>query len=160
MRNFVINFKFVLETLWLHFLRGEKWKAFLQVVGNDLQKTNIQFVSSVTATRELYLYSSQKIYLEKRLNDLYDPIDRNIYVEKKSLDRDLVTYQNSEYGVAYLYQNSEPNVVYMFQNSDIANQINYTVHCPYSTSSSEANIKDLLNTYKQSGTNYELLFDL
>ena len=76
---------------------------FLQSCLSGLQTLNNKFNAYTQSVQEDIKFNGQKIYLQRRLNDLYDPTNRAIYI---------VTSQNIE--TKYIFDNSESQTDYIY----------------------------------------------
>ena len=159
MRVYDIDYAKLFAGLWPWFIRGATWVDFMFSWINPISYVNSLFTSQVDEVRDTLLYDSRVIYLQKRLWTLYDNSEAT-YVEKKIIDRNPVLSQISEQRTDFTYQISESLHSYFYQQSEVLNQINYIVHLPTALSTLEDRIRATVMQYRQSGTQFDLAFDL
>jgi len=109
-------------------------------------------------------YNGQTIYLEKMLNDRFDPIQRRIVIQHED-DNGVFWYLEDEGQAAkYLYAESETGgtLAYLYNegenSSGLPDGIDFRVKAPLSLSSLEVRMKSEINKYKLAGKQYEITF--
>jgi hypothetical protein len=117
----------------------------------------IRLYQAFSRNRSANLYrlqiTGQVCYLEKMLNDRYDPIDRRIYIDEAIERPPLYLYQDAESKPVYLgekplYQDTEFGInlddFIVFVHNEIIFEFN--------------ELRSLVNLYKLAGTRYSVQF--
>lgn len=119
---------------------------------------NSRLVPFIDETREFFNHDSRKIYLEKRLNDLYDSVARGIFITNTSVDTQQYLYNDSE-GVqeTYIYNAAElqPNV-YLYNAAETLQTVNFVVNVPNTVTFTDETITGLVNKYVTSGKTFSI----
>ena len=128
---------------------------FLQSCLTGLQTLNNNFFSFVTGVKEDLKFNGQKIYLERRLNDLYDNSQRRIYII--NLDNFEITYvfRNSEDQTLFVDRIGEGEPpLYIARNNEELNDTNFRVMIPSGVD--ESMVRVTVDRYIISGLSYEV----
>jgi hypothetical protein len=109
--------------------------------------------------RETNLYvlsiTPQVCFLEKMLNDRYDPDARRIFIQSASSDRKYL-YRADEQKYLYLYLPAETEPVYIYSPAELLTaDVDFMVCVPH-IAFNEAEMRALLDSYKLAGVNYAL----
>lgn len=136
------------------------------------QSLNVQFIyASTRGLRDVYdwlinlrqqksyelQFTGQIIYLEHVLNDQFDPIYRQIYIEDAADVEYLYIYNQIEAEQqTYLYNNTEPfNGIYLDTNQEQQSSNQFIVNIP-NTGINQDQLKKWINKYKLAGKNYTI----
>lgn len=157
MRNYRVDHYILAVNVLPQKLRGGIIQAFVKVFGGILQGLNNTFVDTVLSTRDFLQHDTRKVYLEKRLNDLYDNFGRGISITKLSTERPFTTYQSSEGQHKYDYQISESLHAYSYQISEGLSSLNFTINLPTALGAEQDKLIATVNEYLQSGTQYNIV---
>jgi hypothetical protein len=186
MRSYLIDFVKITKDLLPHFLQqkgavswvtasdffwvtadGQAWGtgsasrhlAWLRVLVSPLTAVNELFRTFVAGTRYSMYLTGQVVYLEKYLNDLYDPISIRIYIEDGDASVPLYLDNKPDAQPIIVYNKSEAQTAPILLNrADLANDDDFIIVIPYSniTSTGESLIRARVNQYKQAGKRYSI----
>ena len=91
----------------------------------------------------------QVCYLEKALNDKYDPIQRRIFIEDGAENEPVYLFIRDEQKPVYLYARSEEKPVYLIQRAESAEYgVDFTVHVPAGLTFNMAEMRTYVTVYK------------
>jgi hypothetical protein len=158
MSKFDINYRVLVRRLVPYFLRGTKFIEYLVTCTYPLNVLNNTFSTFRDNTYQFLIHDSRRIYLEKRLNDLYDITLRRITVtNNSSADVQTYLYKKSEGEVdTFLFKKSELSLLdtYLYKKSETLNDAGFIIDVPVSVSTSDTVIERTLNQYVTSGKAY------
>lgn len=118
---------------------------------------------------EFYLFFSKKkydltfdgrvVYLEHVLNDIFDPLNREIFIEDAPQQQTHYIFNEIEGNEAvYMYNEIEQqDEFYLYNQEEIDNSPSFIVWVPSTIIFNESQMKALVNKYKISGKNYVIL---
>lgn len=188
MKNYTLNFYQIAKNLLPHFLQkkallgwvtsggffwvtatGESWGtgeatrhlAWLQSLMAPLQSLNATFVAFVADVRYRLNLTGQVIYLEHYLNDLYDPIQRRIYISDGDPSSPIFVYNKAD-GVqdVVIYNKADAQpATYLNTKADFDGQVDFIINIPFDldlTPILEDKIKASTNIYKPAGRRYRI----
>lgn len=101
--------------------------------------------------------NGQVIYLEHYLNDLFDSVNRGIYISDDNLVIPPYIYNQDHKGL-YLYNSGDPIILY--NDADFEGQGSFIVNVPGSislTESLEKRIRAAVNRYRQAGALFTVI---
>lgn len=120
-----------------------------------LKYIKAQFDTFTYNKREQIKYNSQIIYLRKRLNDLYDPLLRRIYIVNNLGIPINYLYNKSEEtteNTQYIYNKSEETsstVYYVYNKGEEQTDIeDFTIYVPNSVFYDDSEFEKNVNIYK------------
>jgi hypothetical protein len=125
-------------------------------------------VSPVVTVYNLFLrYRNAKLYqlgitpqvcfLEKMLNDRFDPQDRRIYIGDGLRYDPIYIFQDDEEKPIWLYDESEAQPVYLYTDGEtLLNGDDFIVYVNVLIPFNEIEMKALLNSYKLAGKRYKI----
>jgi hypothetical protein len=164
---FSINLSNIITWLLPTFLRGPGLQAWLKALVTPLQA--LHNMLSAYRTRKHYemAITSQVIYLEKMLNDIYDPTNEAIYIDDiGKVDKVYLFNKIEGKQPPYIYNKSESGYVptYLHNKTEITYIFNFVVMVPaaiYSdlllnNSQGLASMKANINHYKLFGVTYTI----
>lgn len=95
-------------------------------------------------------FNGQVVYLEHLLNDLFDPNDRQIYIDDPALISPTYVFNDSEVNEStYLTNTSEVvDGVYMFNESELAGQSDFIIKIPASVTYDAEILTIYVNKYR------------
>lgn len=144
--------------LLMGFLRQDLLKEFVGVVVGQINGASTLHTFYQEKEYEM-TFTGQVIYLEHYLNDLYDPINRDIYIE--DFDGPETTYlfnkaENNE--ETYLFNKSENEPpTYLYNKAELqALQIDFVVFVPASVTFTEVVMRKQIDKYKLAGKAYKI----
>lgn len=158
MFNYIINWSKVIREnipLFFHLSFRLNWI-------NALIKPFKIIYSEFVITRAEYLYKvgykHQKNYLERILNDRFDPSLRRIYLADNTTTNTFYLYKNIESKPPlYMYKNSEGKPpLYMRKNSEYSTSSGFVVFVPSDLVYEEAWLRATVNYYRFAGINYSI----
>lgn len=153
-----LNSRTIVFNLIPSFLRGTKFVNFLYSLTNGLEYCN-------TNTLEFLKYTSQTIYIEKYLNDLYDNILRRISIEN-NIKLQTYLFRRSELSTqnTYLFRRSEissnPNFQPTFikqRSESTSSDYNYFVYVPSALIAQGSAINQTLNLLNPADKTFNII---
>ena len=161
---FNIDLPAIIEWLLPTWLRGSFTKAFLNSLVVTLQNLHNNLEDYRILKEYELSINGQVIWLEKMLNDRYDPSSQQIYIEDVGLVEQVYLNNKSENPrPPYIYNKAHPGTpTYLRNRSEDVYQFNFTVWVPISIytgllDNNETELKAmkaLINKYKMFGTIY------
>lgn len=127
-----------------------------------LQTLNAQLAAFVNQTRYLMSLTGQVIYLEHYLNDLFDPIERRIYIDDGALTLPPYLYNQADEHEPewYLYNTADgEDPIYLYNIPDYANNGWFIVFVPAAIPLTPTFLNECrraVNRYKQAGPTYQI----
>ncbi len=188
MISYVINFYQVAKNLLPHFLQkkeilgwitegglfwvtatGESWGtgdasrhlAWLRSLMAPLQSLNSTFVDYVADVRYRLRLTGQVIYLEHYLNDLYDNVERRIYITDGDAILPVFIYNKADGQEPIdIYNKSEMQApLYLTNKSEFDGNVDFIINIPYDTATTPIlldKIKASTNIYKPAARRYRI----
>lgn len=109
--------------------------------------------NSFTIFRESMIYrltiTPQVCYLEKLLNDRYDPIARRIYIDKPMQYSEWYLYQEDEQKPEYLFTEPEAQPMFLYTEGETSLlAVDFIVKVPASLTFNEIEFNAILAAYK------------
>lgn len=142
-------------------LRGEKIQAWVKVLIRPLQTLNDGFAVYVNDTFYLVSFTGQVIYLEKVLNDLYDPIGTGIYItDGNNIGIPKYVYTKAENRPIYIYNKAESSTpVYVYNKTEYLTSLDFIVNVPAAllNPALETQIMGIVERYKLAGKRYTIV---
>lgn len=129
-------------------IRKIRMVTWLGALLTPVKGLHTQFLIFTNTTRYEITITGQVCSLEYHLNRLFDPVDKQIYIE----DADTTS-------TVYIFTESENNPVYLPVYITGA-AADFVVHCPSSNKSQRVAIRAFLDKYKLPTKRYQLKFDL
>lgn len=125
--------------------------SYIRHALGGLQSLNDQFYDFVIDKKEELKYNSQIIYLQKRLNDLFDNTQRRVYIANISSIPIQYVYNNTEFQNDYVYSITEAN-----KNNFIVGDLSeigtdsydFKVYVPSTLVYNEDYMNSIINKYK------------
>lgn len=157
---FNIDMKKLGKRVLPHFLRKPNVILFLNSCLDVLQGLNDEMVVFAEAIDTKVRQTSQVIYLEKLLNDRFDPTLKRIFIQNTSEVNFLYIRNNVEGQpqTVFLSNNSEgAGPVYYENNSEIAALDDYIINVPASASIDEDELRSQVNVYNLAGKKYDVI---
>lgn len=140
------------------FLRKPVILAFLRVLLSPV----LFLFSLFSKNRDNNLYqlqiTPQVCYLEKMLNDRYDPQERRIYITDGEMRDTDYLYLQSELQDEYIFLESEKKDEYYFLENEIGfSGATFIIHVPQAVSFNENEMRGLVNSYKLTTRSYDIV---
>lgn len=139
-------------------LRKAKHFAFLNSLVTPLQQLHSLFLQF----RENQLYdlkiTGQVIYLELVLNDIFDPVQRRIYIEDGEIYEPPVFYEEYKNQPVIFNEEASASNPIFWNTENIENRINvnFYVWVPSDVVFDTSRMKAVVNKYKVFGRTYEI----
>lgn len=106
---------------------------FLQACLKGLQTLNDLFNTYTIAVQEDIKFNGQKIYLQRRLNNLYDNTNRAIYIVTTQGIETKYIFDNNESQTDYVYDISEASTPFYVGNvNEIGAEYDFIIYVPTS----------------------------
>lgn len=152
---FDVNFKDIVNKLLPLEIRKEPNQSILYALVKPLQTLNESFVIFRNAINYKLLFNAQVIYLEHFLNDLYDPINRGIYIEDTADIEYTYLFNKSENRPVYIYNKSEGKPkFYLYNKQEYGGLYEYIIMVPVGISFNELLMRKQVNIYNNAGRRY------
>lgn len=147
--KFNVVFRYIVSELTPGFLRKSAFVNFLYSLIKGLQDTNDAFYQK---TEDIFYYlkfNAQVIYLEKYLNDQYDPVQRRINISQLDYVATNYLFNDAEAEAPFYLDNaSEVSVpIYFFNNTPSSGSYNFLVNVPNTLSSFSNKITASVNLF-------------
>lgn len=121
---------------------------FLQACLKGLQTLNDTFNAYTLATQEDIKYNGQKIYLTRRLNNLYDNSLRRIYIVTQQGIESKYIWRNSESQTDFVYRTIEAHPpFYLGRIGEGGDEYDFIVYIPISLVYNEDQFNATINRY-------------
>ena len=159
--NYDVDYKKLVKWLIPIPILGKRIVAFIGVMVYEL-KTIYQ---NILRNRENFIYylsiTPQVVYLEKMLNDRYDPFTRGIHIDDGQSFDPIYHYKKLEDKPVYVFKKSESEpLIYLYTKSETGNDASdFVVNVPVGVVFNEAEMKSLIDTFKLAGTVYKIVVD-
>lgn len=108
------------------------------------------FKSNRTANVYVCKHNSQVCFLEGALNDVFDAVDRGIYIDDPVYVDPVYVYRNFELKPVYIYKDVEAQPVYVYKDSELysAGGVQFVVFVPVALVYDVDRLKALVNFYR------------
>jgi len=141
-------------------LQKESIKSLLYVMVKPIQTLHSSFISFRDGTNYKLLFNGQVIYLEHYLNDVYDPVNREIYIEDTAnLDYDYTGNKIENRPDLYLVNKTEipPESAWIITNQvEYNSQVEFIVKIPVAVSYNEIIMRDQIKKYTIAGKRFNI----
>ncbi len=155
------------KTLIPRKIRGQNLVAMLGAMLIPIQSINNKFVQWAKELRYKLSFTGQVIYLEHILNDVFDPVNRLIYIDDPTVintDLNAIFYKIEDQPVDFVtyYSTGEPNPMPLqeglYYQSEYTLVPHFIVFVPTSilTASIQINISGIVDYYKIAGKKYTI----
>lgn len=151
---FDVNFKDIVNKLLPLEIRKEPNQSILYALVKPLQTLNESFVIFRNATEYKLLFNAQVIYLEHYLNDLYDPVNRGIYIEDTADIEYTYLFKDIENRPLYLHKESENTPVFIKTKSEYNGLYEFIIMIPTGVIYHELLLRNQVNNYNTAGRRY------
>lgn len=153
-----IDFKNLLIQLLPKPLRKVKWLSFLLTLISPV----IGLYNAFMAFRNLMLYrltiTPQVCFLEKMLNDRYDPIERRIWIDDAKVYDYIYVFLKVEDKPVYFYKKSENKPVYMYTRAETnIFGADFTINIPLAVVYNMNELIALVNSYKLASKKFKIV---
>jgi len=163
---FNVNLTSVITWLLPSFLRGNAITALIKALVLPLQNLHLSLDAFRTQKQYELNITSQVIWLEKMLNNIFDPINEQIYIEDVEADVQVyIAHKYESHRPPYIYHRSESAYpTFIYHRNEVLLQSNFTVMVPVliyngllqNNSSGLNKMKASINKYKLFGTTYTI----
>lgn len=143
---------------------------FFKPITSTVETTQDAFYDLYNSKKYELTFNGQVIYLEKYLNDQYDPLLTRIYIETNDLTSDLFLFNTVEANEeVYVFNNSEfsspytaptgsdPEQVYVYSVSETINFNAFTVYVPVGMIYDAAIMRKQIDAYRLPGKQYNIV---
>lgn len=137
-------------------LRLGRFLDFIYSLVKPLKTTNIAFQAFRNQINYKLQFNGQVIYLERYLNDVYDPISRRIFISDAVRKPIHYLYNKLESKPnTYLYNNSEGHApFYLFNQIEHNGGISFWVNIPWDVNYNTIVITNQIKIYKLAGKGF------
>ena len=107
----------------------------------------------------LLRYNGQSMYIERALNDTFDPDQQRIYITSAYADNKLYLYSKSEQRTpVYLYNKSEnSSSTYIYNSNETEFDVDFIVYVDHTITYDESRMRAIINQYKLYGKTYKIV---
>lgn len=157
---FDIDMKKLGKRILPHFLRKANGLLFLNSCLDVLQGLNDEMVAFAEAIDTKVRQTSQVIYLEKLLNDRFDPVLRRIFILNTSEVNFLYIGNNAEEQPqdVFLANNSEgADPVFYGNNIEVEALDDYIINVPTAVTFDEDELRSQVDVYNLAGKQYAVI---
>lgn len=157
--RYIVSFSLYCLSFLPWFLQRRKTEKYVQSLLNPLQVFNNEFVVYVKDTVYLTSFTGQVIYLEHILNDLYDSIDRSIFIsDGNQLPLPPYIYNKIEARPRFVYNKAEAslNKTYLHNKLEYALTYDFIVNTPVVISALDLQVSGIVRRYKIAGKRFTI----
>lgn len=150
---FDIDINKIFRRFMPHFLRKPVMLDYLASAAKAIKDVNINFVALRDAVLLKLSFTGQTIYLEKLLNDNYDPVLRRIYIDNTNI-QNYIYWRNVIESAPpfYLFNDSEVSApVYLSNYSEVEASIHFIVNIPVAVTFDPIDVNADVRRYAQAG---------
>lgn len=126
-------------------------QAWIQVLLSAIKTAYNNFIAYRADTNKRLRYNSQQIVLSNLLNDMFDLVNRGIYIETQSDLRPIVyLFVKADNKPIYLHTKAENKPFYLYTKAEYSGQYDFIVTVPAGilTAADEIRLKATVKTYK------------
>lgn len=153
------NLYYLIQILVWRVVRKPRIVDFIYAASKPLRDVVLLFNALRDNTRYELQFNGQVIYLEHVLNDLFDPVNREIYITDDANIEYTYIYLNGESGTnqPYIYLNSETptNQAYLATSAEQLSQYHFIVNIP-ATVVDLYGLRAIIDKYKLAGRRYSI----
>ena len=133
---------------------------FISILKGGIGRVNTNFRNFVSGQLYYINITGQVIYLERILNDLYDPSFRRIYITDAAVVLPPYVYALSDdEAPLYIYDASDMEApLYLYTLDEYYTNPEFIVNVPVARSSFDLRIKKIVNTYKLAAAKYAVVY--
>lgn len=142
-----------------HFLRKPDMLDYLSGAAKGLKDVNDLFVTLRDETLLKLSYTGQTIYLERLLNDNYDPILRRIYIDNTNV-QNFVYWRNVIENSPEVYLNNKAEAAtpdYLGNVVELIASIHFIVNVPVTLVFDTIDFNDDIRRYAQAGKTWTIV---
>lgn len=159
MRNYYLWFREVFKYLVPFKIRGVLFETWIASLLQPVQTRNLLFADFVGDTRYLLRFNGQVIYLEHRLNDEWDNIDRRIYIDDPlgtDIFPNLVFNKIEQENTFVIYNKSENQESFIYNQIELQTDYDFIVYVPAEIYTNQINLemRQVIDTYRIAGKTY------
>lgn len=159
MLKFPVNFRKLASDLMPFFLRDPQTVKLIEHPNSALQEVNDNLVTFRDGISFDLSFTSGKAYLQEVLNQLFDPIDRGIFIENQTdfLADNFIKFDVESGTDDFTYFESEgkpPRFYYL--ESEYAIAVTFIVFVPAALVFDQDEMEALVNKYRAAGRPFEI----
>lgn len=152
---FSVNFNDIVNKLLPIRLQTIRNRSLLYAMIKPLQSLNTNFVILRNAINYKLLFNAQVIYLEHFLNDLYDPVNRGIYIQDTANIDYKYLFNKNENRPVYIYNKSENKPkFYLYNKQEYGGLFEFKIMVPVGVSFNELLMRKQVKFYNNAGRRY------
>lgn len=138
------------------------WEAYLKVMSSAFKNVFALIYAKATEVNEFLIPTGQHLSLEYYLNDLYDNIQRRIYITENDIPQvDQIWYKytetDAENKVWYEQGESDPAPKTFYTTVENKNRNHFTIYIPSSITYVENVLRGQINPYVVNGYNFNIV---
>lgn len=138
------------------------WVEYLKSIASGFDDLQVELYTTCNDLNDYLLPTGQHLSLEWRLNDLYDPVLRRIYITENDIPAVWQTwYLQGEDDpinkVWYLQGEFNPVPEIWYLQSETVNKNHFTINIPTSITFIEAVLRGQVDPYVVNGYNYNIV---
>jgi len=112
------------------FLRKNRLKGLLIAFKAGFEVLKTDLLNKRSDVKYFLQFTGQRIYLERFLNDKFDPFNRGIIIENASFITPKYVYNAAEQRQRFRYNQSEAVEVYKYNRSEVSGTVHYYIKVP------------------------------
>ena len=129
---------------------------FIKMLLYGFQYINNDFYGYVQLKFEELKYNGQLINLQKRLNDLFDPSGRGIFIVNSTTISLTWIYRYTEHSPVYIFRHSEDSTLFIKRHGESVESSDFIINVPSNITYSDPFFNSIVNRYKLSDKNYTI----
>lgn len=158
--NLNVNFFNLIQLLIPEKIRKPKHLAWLDSLLRPLQTLNAEFVAWAGVQRDVLAYNGQVLYLERILNNEFDPDDRSIYIDDPDvyIEDNFVHNKVEPIPTLFIYNKAEVQPILPIYNlSEVAENVDFVVFIPtgINTDADKTAMSAIINRYRAAGKRFK-----
>ncbi len=153
------DFAQIIFNLLPHFLRTTKMQEWLNSLFAPLVTINTFFNSARNNVLYKLQFTGQVNYLERVLNDRFDPIGLGIFISNANQpDREYIFNTVELREDTFLFNTAEAGAdTYFYQQQEFDDAIDFTINIPVAVPFNTPDLDVIVNRYRKAGTQYNVV---
>lgn len=136
-------------------LRQSRTVAWLMALIAPVQSLYAAFIAYRDECSYFLNHTSQVVYMEAAMNDVFDPVNRGIYIVDGAVYDPLWLYQEAELKPLYVRMASESSPQWLYTELEtLVGQADFIVRVPVAVTFDMDRLKALIDKYRLAGKSY------
>lgn len=130
------------------FFRLPNIMAIIQIIAGPIENVNSNLITFYNVIKYRLIWNGQVIMLEHFLNDQYDPVNRQIYIEDAVSPEPIFIFNQIEQNEdSFAFNNAENEQPLYLYNVQETNQSRFIIHFPFGVTYNEDIVRAQLKRY-------------